>query len=165
MIISSFYEAIMSRLKTNIPEIKHFDLYFGQYEDEEKDLPFNTPAVFMEYTPLNWESLLNKRLESNVEFNLHVVSEVIQEVDSTTTLSIRNLGHAHLLLIDKINYWMKGFNGNGFNSISNAGMEPYIANGSLIIHILKFKTRLRDDSGKHLTQSVTPSQEILTNIV
>jgi hypothetical protein len=157
MILSTFYEAIMARLTTKIPEIKHFDMYFGQYEsdNEELSLPFPRPAVLFEYDPQEWGSTGNKKQSSDASFSLHVLSDVPQEISKSTDVQIRNLGHEHLQMLDNVFYHLQGFNGPGFGSISRTGLLPYGAQGLLMVHILRFKTRLTDDAAIHPKTSVS----------
>lgn len=167
MIITEFYEAIMARVKTNVPEIKHFDLYFRQDEevDEKGELPFLRPAVLFEYDPIDWETLGNKKKAANITFNLHVISDVIQEVDMRSTVPIRNKGHEHLQNIDKIDYWMQGFSGTNFNSIGSLGIMPYQPNGMMIKHIMKFRTRLTNDAAKHILVHPNPQPDSSTTVI
>jgi len=149
MIFSAFYEAILSRLTTNITEIKHVDLFFNQYlqetEDGQEANAFLRDAVFFEYNPQEWTTYGNKKQESTATFSLHVVSDVIQEVDKRTAPLIRAKGFQHLQLIDKITKWLQGYNGNGFGSITRTGFRPYNnAKGQMIIHIIDFRVRLQD---------------------
>lgn len=151
MTLNYFYEQIMARLTEKVPEIKHIDLYFKQDEkaNEEDELPFNTPAVLFEYDPMDYETYGNKKKAANATFKLHVISTVIQEVDNRTAPAIRVLGHAHLALIDKIDFNLQGFNGVGFNSIGSTGIIPYEPNVQDIKHIMLFKSRLTNDAAKH----------------
>ncbi len=167
MILNAFYEAIMERLTSKIVAIKHFDLYYGQDEpqEEETELPFLRPAILFEYDPMEWESLGNKKQATEASFNLHIISDVIQEVDKRTAPAIRTLGHAHLQLLDDVFYWMSGFNGNGFNSISRTGIDPYKPNGIMIKHVMKFKTRLTDVAAVRTLIEATPVQEITTIVL
>ncbi len=148
MIITNFYESIMGKLTTNIADIKHFDLYFKQDEefDEKGELPFLRSAVLLEYEPIDWETYGNRKKAANIIFNLHVISDVIQEVDKRTTLAIRNKGHEHKLLLDKIDAQLQGFNGSGFNSISSKGVIPYLPNGMMIKDVMRFGTRITNDA-------------------
>lgn len=161
MILNATYEAIMARLMTNITEIKHFDIYFAQDEpnEDESEATFNRPAILFEYDPQEWQSLGNRKQASEATFSLHIISDVIQEVDSGSTPTIRNLGHAHLALLDKVSKWMIGFNGSGFNSISRTGLDAYKPNGQMIKHVMKFKTRLTDVAAVKTLTPATPTQE------
>ncbi|MBR3571668.1 MAG: hypothetical protein IKN99_00215, partial [Bacteroidales bacterium] len=59
------YLAIKNRLK-NIPGadgqplFKHFDLWNQQVEFIEQETPFQTPAIFVEFQPLQWRTLGNR---------------------------------------------------------------------------------------------------------
>lgn len=161
MILNTTYEAIMARLMTNISEIKHFDIYFAQDEpnEDESEATFNRPAILFQYDPIEWESMGNRKQGAEVGFSLHILQDVIQEVDSTSSPTIRNLGHAHLALLDKVSKWMIGFNGTGFNSISRTGLDTYKPYGEVIKHVMKFKTRLTDVAAVKTLVPATPTQE------
>jgi hypothetical protein len=165
MILNYFYEQIMARLLATAPEIKHIDLYFKQDEpsEEETELPFSRPAVLFEYIPFDYETLGNKKKAADIQFRLHVISDVIQEVDNKTSPTIRNLGHAHLALLDKIDKNLQGFNGVNFGSIGSVGFEPYQPNGQMIKHIPIFKTRLTNTTATIVyAPPVSPPEGVIT---
>lgn len=74
------YLAIVNRLK-NIPGadgeslFKHFDLWNQQVEFIEQETPFLTPAVFVEFLPLQWRTLGNRIQDADLTVRLHIVTE------------------------------------------------------------------------------------------
>lgn len=74
------YLAIKNRLK-NIPGadgeplFKHFDLWNQQVEFIEQETPFQTPAVFVEFMPLQWRTLGNRVQDADLTIRLHIVTE------------------------------------------------------------------------------------------
>ena len=176
MILSLFYEAILTRLITNIPELKHFDIYFGQDEktQEEDEFPFNCPAIFFEWESLPFESVGQKKQQAPGAFKLHILSDVIQEVSNKEGKAIRNKGHEHLLLLDKVFYQLQGFNssqlpefqnGCSFNTISRTGLpELYRPNDIMIKHIMTFKTLLTDVAAVTSTIPIPHPQNIELNL-
>lgn len=184
-ILDGFYEEIGARLKVKVTEIVHYDLYRDQYENPQVDgdgnpieLPFNVPAALFEWpAEINWQSLGLKRKASDVFFNLHLLQTVEQEVDSTTSTPIRQKGHLHLSLIDKVQLAIEGFNGlqggdfKHFGTISYVGLKPYVPVGIQTAHIMQFKVRIVNDGGKKnytfisdLEPTVTAVDEITTDI-
>lgn len=165
MVLSAFYEAIMARLKDKVPALKHIDLYYGQDlpNEGENDLPFNRPAALFEYEPMEWETIGNKRKVADIRFRLHIISDVIQEVSSTETPAIRNLGHQHLETLDAIDKALTGFWGDFFNTIAQTDVEPYAMTGPVYSHILTFKTRLNNDAA--YLQLVPPAGTVDQTIV
>ena len=165
MILNHFYEAIMARIKDEVPEVKHFDLYFRQDEDldDKGELPFLRPAVLFEFDPMDYETLGNKKKSANAGFKLHVISDVVQEADMRTAPAIRTKGHQHLELIDKLDCNLQGFSGLNFNSIGSVGIMPYQPNGMMIKHVMAFKTRLINTAAMHatITPTTPPDSEII----
>jgi hypothetical protein len=171
MILNYFYEALLARITATVPEIKHVDIFFGQYDNEAdgNELPFVRPAVFIEFMPLEWDSYGRKKQEASAQFRIHVVSDVIEETDSTTSAVIRTNAHRHLLALDKLFASLHGFSdptpNQFFNTISRTTIEPYIGKGEMIVHILTFKCRLCDVGAvlpiQHLTNV---GVEIITEI-
>jgi hypothetical protein len=162
MILDEFYEVLMARLST-LPEIKHIDIYYGQYDDpvlDEKGNPiapdFNRPAVFIEFpSSIELKPLAMRRKTAEIVFKLHVVQDVIQEISKRTPSPIRVKGHAHKINVDKVQAVVEGFNGNQvvsgynqFDSISWIGMNPYIFMGQQIVDILSFRVKLTSDNSR-----------------
>lgn len=55
--------------------IKHIDLYNNQLTYIETEQPFDTPAVFIEFQPIEWSGLLHGVKEAVVRVILHVVTD------------------------------------------------------------------------------------------
>lgn len=177
-VISSVYEKVMARLLTILaapakPEIKHIDLYFGQYLEEEaepKENPYMTPAVLFAYDPIAFKAYGNRVMAGDLFFDLHVVHDTPQEQSSLTAPLIRAAAQNHLVLVDKIKSIVKGYNDSNvaFNSIAFLEMVPYMVNGIQTVHILKFRTRVVDRTAKYTYTPFAPSQVIeteMTNVV
>lgn len=57
------------------PLIKHIDYYNNQTAQPMEEQPFNLPAVFVEFAPIDYEPLTNGASQSVCEFALHVVTD------------------------------------------------------------------------------------------
>lgn len=160
MILSQFYEAILHRISSKVPTIKHFDMYFGQDlpDEEGKEQPFLKPALFLEFEPIDWQTLGVKKQSADIVFKLRLIADVIQEIAKNQTPAIRNLGHKHLKELDEIFYHLQGFSGDGFGTISRIGLDPYKPNGIMMGHDLKFKTRLTDVAAMVELVPATPAE-------
>ena len=184
-VLDGFYEEIMARIKSKVSEVAHIDLYRDQYEHPLVDeagnpieLPFDVPAALFEWPQeISWELLGMHRKASDIYFNIHLVQEVVQEVDSTTGSTIREKGHLHTSLIDKMQLAIEGFNAllatnfKYFGTIAYTGLKPYVQVGMYTAHIMQFKVRIVNDGGhtnysfiKDLDPVVTAVDEITTDI-
>lgn len=73
------YESLTERLKQlkdldGRPLIRHIDLWNEQVEFIEQEEPFDTPAVFIEFRPVQWVTLGGRMQQADVPFRLHVVT-------------------------------------------------------------------------------------------
>lgn len=57
------------------PLIRHIDLWNEQVEFIEQEEPFDTPAVFIEFRPVQWRTLGGTTQQADVPFRLHVVTK------------------------------------------------------------------------------------------
>ena len=68
------YQSIVEKLQAEIPEIKHFDLWRNQLACIEEEIPFELPAVLVEFRPIQWRHQGNAVREAAVEIALHVLT-------------------------------------------------------------------------------------------
>jgi len=59
----------------NVSIIKHVDLFNNQLTYIEEEQPFETPAVFIEFQPIEWGEQLHRVREAVVRVNLHIVTD------------------------------------------------------------------------------------------
>jgi len=163
---TAFYEAVMARVIEKVTEVKHFDLYFNQYfqegENGENEDSFPLTAVFFEYNPAQWDNVGKNKQVTAQTFSLHVINSVIQDVSNRETPTIRNKGHAHMLIIDKIVACLQGFNGTDFGAISRTSDKPYhMAKDDRIVDIIDFKSRLTDRAAMPVMQHLDKKDVVL----
>lgn len=91
------YSALKKRLTAEVsPE--YVDWFYGQYLDEETEdggeMLWATPAVFVEFLPLKWETLGNAVQAANLQFNIHLVNNSLDSDEKrvTDTASLDHLG-------------------------------------------------------------------------
>ena len=72
----------------NTPLIRFFDLWHNNINYIEQ--PFDTPAVFVEFEPILWQTIASKDQLSQLTFTLHVVSKYYNMTHSTSPLSIQS---------------------------------------------------------------------------
>lgn len=162
MILSEFYLAIKTKLMDADLGIQYFDLWSDQIdrnENEEDDLFFNYPAVFLEFEPVDWQTLGRKKQAADVSFNLYIASENWNETNSLESDTEIDKGLAHLQLVDNIFAALQGFNGTNFGSITRTGFAfKHNAEWTgLITHSMPFKSRLTDTAAMVGFVAVAPS--------
>jgi len=145
-VLGEFYKLLAAKL-LNIENqdgesiIKHIDFWNQQFNEDWKT-PFNFPAVFLEYKTIPFQSTGQHRQLAQLQFDLHVASTTKAKSQYDQQFTDRWL--AHLQLIDLIQYWLTGFNGSFFGSISRTAITPDHFYGDIINHVMSFKCTLTD---------------------
>jgi len=138
------------------PAIKHFDLWNNQLETIEDECPFNLPAVFIEFAPIQWRHNLQGVREADVTVNLHIlVREVAPTKDGG---QYEDQAFAFLELPNAVNLALHGLTGTGFDALtSKASVTDHYY--SEIMHLQEsFSCHVSDTSAKKepLTAPATP---------
>lgn len=66
---------VLATALANVSGVEHVGLWNNQLQYIEKEQPFNTPAVFVEFSPIQWQHLLHGVREAAVTVTLHVVTD------------------------------------------------------------------------------------------
>lgn len=76
---AALYVSIQDRLmniagKDNKPLFKHFDLWNNNVNFIEQETPFETPAVFVEFAPIQWNQMGLNKQNADLTIRLHCVT-------------------------------------------------------------------------------------------
>ncbi|NCC88562.1 MAG: hypothetical protein EOM05_12005 [Clostridia bacterium] len=99
------------------PAIKHFDLWNNQLETIEDEMPFNLPAVFIEFLPIQWRHNLQGVREADVTVNLHILMREIAPTKDGG--QYEDQAFAFLELPDAVNKALHGLTGTGFDALTS----------------------------------------------
>ena len=82
-----FYSNIKSRLETKLgDEIKHIALWNSQIDNEQTEKPFRFPALFLEFTNIDFRSETSGVQKCDLEFTIHCCfSQLIDDIDLLDT--------------------------------------------------------------------------------
>ena len=111
--IKNLYLAIVAALKevkddNNNQYFKSFDLWNQNVEFMEEDEPFDRPAVFIEFDPINWQALGGKNQEAVATVRLHIVTDWHANTADNVAAEFRTLALAYL---DAPSYVLKAMQG------------------------------------------------------
>jgi len=143
------YLDIKERLKTVKDKsdnqlFQHFDIWNRQVEFIENETPFTCPAVFVEFSTMDWQTRGNRVQECDLIVRLHVVTE--WHADTADYSPTEQQALEFLDIIDRMVAVMQGFSTNYMNgwlrkqSITNHDHEYYVDN------IEEYICNLRDTS-------------------
>jgi hypothetical protein len=134
--------------------VKHVDIWNSQLEFIEEEQPFLTPAVFIEFAPIDWRLMGNAVYEAAVTFNLHIVtdgrvgawSEVVQVFD----------------LIDAIKKQLHGKAADGIDAVTRITSTTDSRFGELMHNIESYSCHIIDVSAMPVRQTVAATVRINT---
>lgn len=111
--IKHLYLAIVAALKevkddNNNQYFKSFDLWNQNVEFMEEDEPFDRPAVFIEFDPINWQALGGKNQEAVATVRLHIVTDWHANTADNVASEYRTQALAYL---DAPSYVLKAMQG------------------------------------------------------
>lgn len=99
--LNLLYPALKKRLNNYVMP-KYTDWYMGQYlEDEAEEggnLLWDTPAVFVETAPVQWQTMGGNIQSANLQFAVHLVTDALFDDDKRITDPVLQ----HFLLDSKV---------------------------------------------------------------
>lgn len=144
-----FYLDIKDRLKTILDDngnqlLKHFDLWNQQVEFIEQETPFACPAVFVEFMPVNWETLGNRHQMGRQTVRLHIVTEWYAGTADYSPTEDRAL--EYLDIVDKVVARMQNFRASCSNSFTRTQSVPNHNHEKFVDSIEEYTCEVFDNS-------------------
>ena len=111
------YKDIIESLK-EVSEVKHIDLWNQNVEFLQEDPAFARPAVFVEFSPVNWQRVTGTKLEwkGTGELKLHLVSDWTGSAAAGSPEMDANLSVFDLAA--KIHERIEGLTGDRYRSLT-----------------------------------------------
>ena len=156
-------KTILKNIKDNngLPLIRHYDLWNQNVEFIEQDSPFLRPAVFVEFLPHPWDTIMNRVQTATITIRLHIVTDCYAQTADYSPGETQALDY--LDLPDKIFAAMQSnaaSNSNGFmrtNSIPNHNHE------TIIDQVEEYTTLINDLSAVPAQKAVNVTPVITNN--
>jgi hypothetical protein len=163
--IADIYEAVLTRIKTQLPQVKLVDIYNSQYEgQQEGSLPFNTPAVFVEVDTSDVRMIGGGLAGGTVTIVLHLVVPVVNTTSSLMDANKRSRSYGHLQLNDQLTALVSGIVVNVPNTVAstisliNSTFSQRV--GLLEVCLTGFSTHVKTKAYASPQASVTPSIDL-----
>lgn len=142
--------------------VKHYDWFNDQFNTEATELPFKTPAAFIEILPYQTQRLGNKRQSASIQFRLHVGQHLYENMREGSPRQSKAL--EHLDLINTVFNAVEGKNnGTTIGSIMRTNVAPDHRYKGYIIHIQTFNLRMFTDTASNTTR-LPDTPKVPTNI-
>lgn len=107
------FQAICARLAERVPDIQFMDLWNNNVQTLNGGALWPTPAVFVEFEPIEWRQQGNGSRRGDVAVRLHIVTRAVATHGAKDSKMSDALGF--LDLIDRINAAMQGLRGDNFS--------------------------------------------------
>lgn len=168
--LAHLYLSIEEKLKSitdddGKPLIKHFDLWNKQVDFIEQESPFDTPAVFIEFRPMQWRTLGNRVQDCELTVKLHIVTRWFGNTAEYTPAEQRTQAMNYLSLPSRLVYELQTFHINPTENFG--GCNAWVRISSTVNHnheryvdsVEEYRCNLRDISAcrKYTPVMVTPT--------
>ena len=130
------FERICSKLQTDLPEIKYYDLWNENMDGLEQGIIFDTPAVFIEFDPISFTSQARGIPRHPITITLHVVTRYTPQ--RPTRSGYAPEAFQHLELLERIELALIGLSGEGFSALQLSSAEMDHNHEELQNHIERF---------------------------
>ncbi|MFR9545336.1 MAG: hypothetical protein SNJ29_07135 [Rikenellaceae bacterium] len=133
-------EQALSELKEGDTEpnyaIKHIRLWNRQVEYIEGEIPFQLPAIFIEFGEMVWQHKCGGTQFAPVQITLHVLSSAVIEGYPGDTF--------HLDLLDSINICLHGMQSSSIGSLARVSSQPCHDHEEILDNIEVFEAIIYD---------------------
>lgn len=118
--------------------IKHIGLWNRQVEFIGEEIPFNLPAIFIEFGEMAWQHESGGAQFAPVMITLHVLTGAVVEGSANDLF--------HLDLLDKINICLHGMRSSSMGSLTRVSSQPCHDHEEILDNIEVFKGVIYDSS-------------------
>lgn len=143
--------SIGKRIKDEVTEIKHIDIYNGQYmpDNDGQIKQFTKPAVLIEFGQTQWETAENGIQEGNGMVRIHVVLQKLNDTfklfDKTDLQKAAMLDHYNIPKL--VHAKLQGFSPDGVvDALNRINTIPDHDFNNTIVEIFEYEFRDYDDA-------------------
>lgn len=158
--IQTALEAIVDQ--DNNPVFLHFDLWNQNVQFLEEDTPFQLPAIFVEFMPIEWKTIGNRVQEAAVVIKLHIVTAWYGQTAHYSPLQDEALNY--LDIPDKVLNALQNLTVNGSASLTRTASVINHNHQRYVDSVEEYTAYIRDTSAVVAPESITrPAIKIATN--
>lgn len=152
--LAQLYLAYEEKLKsildkqTGEPFFKHFDLWNQNVEFIEEETPFETPAIFVEFLPIDWKTMGRQQQDANLTVRFHIVTEWQAQTAQYTPEDLRNRALRYLMIPSILVHAMQGFCTPFTNGLMRTKTVPNHDHDRYVDSVEEFECRIQDNSAE-----------------
>ena len=150
--IKTFFNAIYRQIKSQVPEVKHVDIWNENISALSGGAVWPVPAVFVSIEPLAWIQEGGHVRRSDVSVGLHL----IQRDAKANGFGDKRMKETmqRLDLVEKIQTAMSSLNGESFSTFQLQVTQLDQNHGELIEDLCQFSTRVKDTSSEIIQKNL-----------
>ena len=164
--LAQLYLAYEKQLQTVInettgkPLFKHFDLWNQNVEFLEEETPFQTPAVFFEFLPIQWKTLGQQVQDADLSIIFHIVTEQYDTTAKYTPNKIRQQMLDYLNMPSWVIKKMQGYCTPFTNGLMRVRSVPNHNHGRYIDSPEEYICRVQDISAAPMYTKVNVKPDV-----
>lgn len=145
---TDLYKEIAQEIKSNLPEVQWVDLWHEQVGFLTEELPFATPAVFIEFNTVAIDDRGQLVQDCDTQIDLHLFFETF----SDTYIGSSNQDGAleYLNLLTRLHALFHGTEGENYSSMRRVDMRREESGGAGNLYRVSFQCLVTDDSAAKL---------------
>lgn len=151
--LDKIYVALKGRLAEEVPALAEVDWYLGQYDETDPDVQnwYVSPAAFLEWDPIPWESIGMYAQAANATLNVHVVNATLYDNDERILSAATNHFGLEQAVFKALHGWR----------VRLTDVEPDAPEGLMLCETLVRRETIPDHS---LRRSLVSIQRFTTRI-
>ncbi len=154
--------AIASRIREQVPEVKHIDVFNEQLANATTGIPFPLPAVLIEFEEIQYKQLANHCVTADVPIRLHVITRTVQANGANSKTFEASLSYFDA--IDNVNKALSTLQGDYFSTFMHLGSATNHDHGELLESVERYITRIIDKTSQRTASVVKPDSVIIREV-
>lgn len=139
------YKAIADRIRQQVPDIKHVDLYHRQevaVDDDGNWIPFPAPAVFLEFNTAQVNDLGEGKQEMLMDITVYLYTETTADTNQGGIGQARAL--AFIALMRRLHQVLHGAEGQHFGPLSRTALRRVDAPPYAMLYAQTYSSHMLD---------------------
>ena len=138
------YKAICERITSQLPDIKHIDLWNNDIASLSGGAVWPRPAIFVEFETIEWRQQQNRVRMADIAVRLHIVTDAVPYNGNSDPKQDSAL--AFFDLLNKVNSAMQGLRGENFAGFMLTTSATNHDHAELIESVERYISRVQDTS-------------------
>jgi len=150
--------------KTGEPFFRHFDLWNQNVEFIEQETPFETPAVFFEFMPIQWRTMGQQVQDADLTIKLHIVTQWHGQTAEYTPTQIREQMLEYLNIPGMVVRALQGFCTPFTNGLMRTQSTVNHNHERYVDSVEEYVCRVQDDSAQKQYGSIKATPNVTAEI-